>query len=96
MAIAAFEAGKITEVELLESQAWFSWQKWVFADNPTGYEELLAHKESREGLPGSVVMTAITVLTELIEKKKRPGVFTTRDEEKMVKLIFLLNLEVQA
>ena len=95
MAIAAFEDGKIQEKQLFECQAWFSWQKWIFADDPTGYEELLIHKESREGLPVSIVRAAITVLTKLLEKKKRLGAFNTRDQDKMTKLISLLNFETK-
>ncbi len=95
MAVAAYEAGKITEETFLESQAWYSWQKWIFGDDSTGYEELVEHKESREGLPGSIIRTAITVLAELVEKKKIPGVFNSRDQETMFKLFLLLNLESQ-
>ncbi len=95
IAVAAYEDGRITREVFIESQAWHSWQKWAFADDPTGYEELVVFKESPEGLPMSVVHSAITIFVELERNLKIPGRAKAKDKDRSLKLRLLLNLRDQ-
>lgn len=95
-AVKAFEAGKITKSELIESQVWHSWQKWIFLDDMTGFDELIVHKESQEGLPRSIVRAGISLFSELMDRQRHPGAFRQQDQDRLTKLSRLLNLAAQS
>lgn len=92
MAVVAYENGRISKEAFIESQVWHSWQKWAYADDPTGYEELIVFKETPEGLPRSVIQSAITIFVELEQNLKIPGRAKARDRDKSLKLKKLLDL----
>lgn len=88
----AYESGKISKVEFDESYAWLSWQKWIFTENETGYQELLRHKSNSDGLPVSIRLSAIAELHRIEEKCRTPGAGTDKDFATRDKLRRLLNI----
>ena len=87
-----FENGKIDKEKYIESQAWYSWQKWKFGGDETGYKELLVHKKGLNGLPKSIIRSAIAELIEVNEKINKAGMANDRDFKNRLKLLKVLNL----
>ena len=92
MAAEAYENGRITREQYIESQAWYAWQKWKFGRDATGFEELLTYKEALDGLPKSIIRSAIAELSDLQSKMKKPGMATSADADTQEKLKRLLNI----
>lgn len=93
VAVKALNKNEITLEDFEASQVWYSWLKWVFTGNDTGYEELLYHKKNADGLPVSIRLSAITELDRVEKKCRKPGAATARDFDYRVKLLKLLNIE---
>jgi len=92
LATKAYENGKIDKEKYIESQAWYSWQKWKFGGDETGYKELLVHKKALNGLPKSIIRSAIAELIEINEKINKAGMANDQDFKNRLKLLKVLNL----
>jgi hypothetical protein len=92
LATKAYESGRIDRQKYVESQAWYSWQKWKFGGDETGYEELLFHKKAQKGLPKSIVRSAIAELIDVNAKINTIGAATDQDYKNRSKLLRILNL----
>jgi len=92
LATKAYENGRIDQQKYIESQAWYSWQKWKFGGDETGYEELLVHKRAQNGLPKSIIRSAVAELIDLNSKINTVGAAIDQDYKNRSRLLKVLNL----
>jgi hypothetical protein len=94
IAAEAADKGKITKEDLIASEQWFQWQKWIFLADIRGFQQLEIYSHTPGGLSIHIQRSIITEIERINQAIKAKRYQTNEEKEMLINLSNLIGLKI--